>query len=136
MPVNFVTVLLVILFCGSIFGLRTKVFSAPSRSGVSRLRFVDADADGDGDGICKSMVESRNYPCEEHTITVITQDGYILSMQRIPQGHSGEGSGTRPPVLLMVDPESISNGAHFMHWAAQSGRVQANVMFPHWSGRQ
>ncbi|CAM8957465.1 unnamed protein product [Rhodiola kirilowii] len=96
MSVNFVTVLLVILFCGSVSEPRTKVFSAPSRNGVSRLGLVDAD--GDGDGICKSMVESRNYPCEEHTVT--TQDGYILSMQRIPQGRSSEGSGDRPPVLL------------------------------------
>ncbi|XP_018840772.1 triacylglycerol lipase 2-like [Juglans regia] len=31
---------------------------------------------------------------------VTTQDGYILSMQRIPEGQSGKTSGNRPPVLL------------------------------------
>ncbi|KAL3509958.1 hypothetical protein ACH5RR_029359 [Cinchona calisaya] len=50
------------------------------------------------DGICKLMVESRGYACEEHE--VVTGDGYILSMQRIPFGLSGETSGKRPPVLL------------------------------------
>ncbi|XP_075670736.1 triacylglycerol lipase 2-like [Castanea sativa] len=31
---------------------------------------------------------------------VTTQDGYILSMQRIPEGRSGKTPGKRPPVLL------------------------------------
>ncbi|KAI9084649.1 hypothetical protein K1719_033431 [Acacia pycnantha] len=49
------------------------------------------------DGICKSMVETQSYACEEHTVT--TQDGYILSLQRIPGGRSGKRAN-RPPVLL------------------------------------
>ncbi|XP_020265538.1 triacylglycerol lipase 2-like isoform X3 [Asparagus officinalis] len=36
-------------------------------------------------GICKSRVEIYGYKCEEHTVT--TKDGYILSLQRIPNGH-------------------------------------------------
>ncbi|KAA8524766.1 hypothetical protein F0562_011189 [Nyssa sinensis] len=56
------------------------------------------------DGICKSMVETQGYVCEEHTVT--TQDGYILSVQRIPVGRSGK-KPDKPPVLLqhglMVD---------------------------------
>ncbi|KAJ0989553.1 hypothetical protein J5N97_007909 [Dioscorea zingiberensis] len=50
-------------------------------------------------GSCKTMVEIYGYPCEEHT--VITEDGYILSIQRIPNGHSI--ASPRPnaiPVLL------------------------------------
>ncbi|KAE8685902.1 triacylglycerol lipase 2-like [Hibiscus syriacus] len=50
------------------------------------------------EGICKSMVETQGYECEEHTVT--TKDGYILSMQRVPVGRSGGTPGTRPPVLL------------------------------------
>ncbi|KAI3930466.1 hypothetical protein MKW92_019306 [Papaver armeniacum] len=46
----------------------------------------------------KLRVEIFGYACEERTVT--TQDGYILSMQRIPVGKSGETSGVRPPVLL------------------------------------
>ncbi|KAF7141234.1 hypothetical protein RHSIM_Rhsim06G0169100 [Rhododendron simsii] len=48
-------------------------------------------------GICKSMVETQGYSCEEHTVT--TADGYILSLQRIPAGRSGV-TADKPPVLL------------------------------------
>ncbi|KAM7270247.1 hypothetical protein ACFE04_029461 [Oxalis oulophora] len=51
----------------------------------------------DGDGLCESMVETVGYQCEEHTVT--TDDGYILSMQRIPVGQSGNAAD-KPPVLL------------------------------------
>ncbi|XP_049366253.1 triacylglycerol lipase 2-like [Solanum verrucosum] len=49
------------------------------------------------DGICTSMVETQGYGCEEHKVT--TDDGYILSLQRIPKGISGKAA-TNPPVLL------------------------------------
>ncbi|XP_004300834.1 PREDICTED: triacylglycerol lipase 2-like [Fragaria vesca subsp. vesca] len=50
--------------------------------------------------ICKSLVETRGYPCQEHQ--VITKDGYILGLQRIPYGRYGDKSTMhkRPPVLL------------------------------------
>ncbi|CAI8597840.1 unnamed protein product [Vicia faba] len=49
------------------------------------------------DGICKTLVETQGYKCEEHTVT--TNDGYILSLQRIPTGRSGK-KADKPPVLL------------------------------------
>ncbi|XP_062103604.1 triacylglycerol lipase 2-like [Humulus lupulus] len=49
------------------------------------------------DDICKSMVESQGYSCEQHQ--VITEDGYILGLQRIPVGRSGK-KADKPPVLL------------------------------------
>ncbi|KAM5580490.1 triacylglycerol lipase 2-like [Rosa sericea] len=51
-------------------------------------------------GICKSLVETRGYICQEHQVT--TEDGYILGLQRIPYGRSGRNSATdqKPPVLL------------------------------------
>ncbi|XP_020211110.1 triacylglycerol lipase 2 [Cajanus cajan] len=48
-------------------------------------------------GICKTTVETQGYTCEEHKVT--TNDGYILSMQRIPVGRSGK-KVDKPPVLL------------------------------------
>ncbi|XP_072992570.1 triacylglycerol lipase 2 [Typha latifolia] len=52
------------------------------------------------DGSCALMVIPSGYKCEEHEVT--TQDGYILSMQRIPEGREGGGGGggRRQPVLL------------------------------------
>ncbi|KAL8478218.1 hypothetical protein ACS0TY_030205 [Phlomoides rotata] len=52
------------------------------------------------DGICKLLVETRGYTCEEHKVT--TEDGYILSVQRIPTGRLGgsETTGAKPPALL------------------------------------
>ncbi|RDX70564.1 Triacylglycerol lipase 2, partial [Mucuna pruriens] len=49
------------------------------------------------DGICKTMIETQGYTCEEHKVT--TEDGYILSLQRIPVGRSGK-KADKPPVLL------------------------------------
>nr|XP_043627296.1 triacylglycerol lipase 2-like [Erigeron canadensis] len=48
-------------------------------------------------GICSLLIETKGYMCEEHK--VITKDGYILSVQRIPAGRSGV-KADQPPVLL------------------------------------
>jgi len=45
------------------------------------------------------MIRYNGYPCEDYS--VITQDGYILSMQRIPYGRNGvKVKNSRPVVLL------------------------------------
>ncbi|PQQ16159.1 triacylglycerol lipase 2-like [Prunus yedoensis var. nudiflora] len=51
-------------------------------------------------GICKSMVETQGYTCQEHQVT--TEDGYILGLQRIPKGRSGNEIADRQPVLLQT----------------------------------
>ncbi|RYR06468.1 triacylglycerol lipase 2-like [Arachis hypogaea] len=48
-------------------------------------------------GICKIMVEKNGYTCEEHKVT--TEDGYILSLQRMPKARSGKAAN-KPPVFL------------------------------------
>ncbi|KAI5340228.1 hypothetical protein L3X38_019502 [Prunus dulcis] len=50
------------------------------------------------DGICKSMVETQGYTCQEHELT--TADGYILGLQRIPNGRSCNETAEKLPVLL------------------------------------
>ncbi|XP_030530939.1 triacylglycerol lipase 2 [Rhodamnia argentea] len=53
-------------------------------------------------GICASSVTIHGYKCQE--FDVITQDGYILNVQRIPEGRAGGsgggGSTDKQPVLI------------------------------------
>eukprot|EP01132_Coremiostelium_polycephalum_P006176 gene6176-7690_t len=44
------------------------------------------------------LVNSNGYPCEEHF--VVTKDGYILRMFRIPYGKNHNSSNRKQPVLL------------------------------------
>lgn len=46
----------------------------------------------------KQIVENNGYSYESHTVT--TEDGYILSLHRIP-GKVGEAATNRYPVLLV-----------------------------------
>ncbi|XWS30495.1 hypothetical protein CRYUN_Cryun24cG0122500 [Craigia yunnanensis] len=53
-------------------------------------------------GICANAVTIHGYKCREHEVT--TQDGYILNMQRIPEGRvtgsSSTGGNKKQPVLM------------------------------------
>ncbi|KAI3457628.1 hypothetical protein Pfo_014291 [Paulownia fortunei] len=74
------------------------LFSALAAGGRIKLHRSLESSDY-ADGICKLMVETQGYSCEEHKVT--TKDGYILSLQRIPTGRSGgKKKGAKPPVLL------------------------------------
>ncbi|KAJ6723761.1 LIPASE [Salix koriyanagi] len=87
------TQILAILFClsAAAAAARTKFYSFNSQDSTS-VSFLNAN-----DGICKLVVEPKGYACQEHTVT--TKDGYILSIQRVPSGLSGQAAD-KPPVLL------------------------------------
>ncbi|KAH6780917.1 Myzus persicae-induced lipase 1 [Perilla frutescens var. hirtella] len=72
------------------------VLAAGGRTNIYRI----LESSDYADGICQLMVETHGYSCEEHKVT--TEDGYILSLQRIPTGRSGgkRKSPAKPPVLL------------------------------------
>ncbi|KAL9457426.1 hypothetical protein AB3S75_006470 [Citrus x aurantiifolia] len=89
---SLISLCFVTLFCVSAAAAsRTKIYSITGHEG----KF--ASSPPAADGICKSMVQSQGYVCHEHTVT--TQDGYILSMQRMPKARSGKPAD-KPPVLL------------------------------------
>ena len=44
------------------------------------------------------IIKYHGYPCENHDI--VTEDGYILSVQRIPHGRHGNGKQNGIPVFL------------------------------------
>ncbi|KAM0952448.1 putative triacylglycerol lipase [Dioscorea sansibarensis] len=73
------------------------VGQAPAPSAIVPVAPAPGSATG---GTCKTRVEIFGYPCEEHTVT--TEDGYILSIQRIPNGQSGStyAGANKTPVLL------------------------------------
>ncbi|XP_047306181.1 triacylglycerol lipase 2-like [Impatiens glandulifera] len=79
-------VLLILIILSTSNGDRTKMLFFRGR--LSR---------GDKKGICNSMVLPLGYPCQNHPVT--TKDGFILGLQRIPTGISGNPSN-KPPVLL------------------------------------
>ncbi|XP_021890150.1 triacylglycerol lipase 2-like [Carica papaya] len=90
-------IIMLALFCGSAFGGQKSLSLEKVQVQAGEAALVSTA--GDDGGICKSMVKTQNYICEEHKVT--TQDGYVLSLQRIPVGQSGEKTaGNRPPVLL------------------------------------
>lgn len=62
------------------------------------LLFASAGADNSPDSLCKSLVETKGYVCEEYKET--TKDGYILGVQRIPVGRTNKTTANRPPILL------------------------------------
>lgn len=45
------------------------------------------------------LIKKYGYPVESHD--VITEDGYILTMQRIPSGKTFKADDHKTPVLLM-----------------------------------
>lgn len=83
---------LVSLSGGLALGARSKLLATHNQ-----LTSFPLAQSSDG-GICSLRVAVYGYACEEHTVT--TEDGYILSMQRIPSGISGGIAGDRIPVLL------------------------------------
>ncbi|KAK1404374.1 Lipase [Heracleum sosnowskyi] len=49
-------------------------------------------------GICSAAEIMHGYKCQEYDVT--TADGYILSLQRFPEGKNGGGGINKQPVLL------------------------------------
>ncbi|XP_040067424.1 lipase member M-like [Ixodes scapularis] len=79
-----------ILICSKIIIFLTEIT-------LSQLRLVDPDSLRN----VSELISSKGYPVEEHN--VITEDGYVLAIQRIPRGRVQDGnelSSSKTPVLF------------------------------------
>ena len=93
---------------------------------VAQLEKYDPDVNNN----ITQLIQSKGYPCEEHK--VITQDGYILGIFRIPHGRNTSKAGR--PVLLqhgLLD----SAATWVMNFPEQSlGFILADAGYDVWLG--
>ncbi|XVE67712.1 hypothetical protein DITRI_Ditri09bG0010400 [Diplodiscus trichospermus] len=86
------------------FCLLVLVLEPHGADGSSRGSFgrdINGDASSAVNGICALSVTIHGYKCQEHEVQ--TQDGYILNIQRIPEGRAGgspSNGGKKQPVLI------------------------------------
>ncbi|CAF4846560.1 unnamed protein product, partial [Rotaria sp. Silwood1] len=96
---------------------------------LSRIR-RQPQHDPDADFNITQLIQSKGYPCEEHK--VITKDGYILGVFRIPHGRKSSSPGR--PVLLqhgLID----SAATWVMNFPDQSlGFMLADAGYDVWLG--
>ncbi|KAH7577208.1 hypothetical protein ACOSQ2_001988 [Xanthoceras sorbifolium] len=86
---------LVIGFCVLVLVVQPSPAYGSSRGSFS---LAGASRSPEEIGICASSVTVWGYKCQE--IEVRTKDGYILNMQRIPEGRVPSGGKKRQPVLV------------------------------------
>ncbi|XP_072145093.1 gastric triacylglycerol lipase-like [Dermacentor andersoni] len=82
------------------------------------------------------LIVSKGYPVEEHT--VVTADGYILRMQRIPGGRNEPvvlDANYYKPVVLIVHALAVSSADFVINFPEQSlGFVLADAGYDVWLG--
>ncbi|KAH9377201.1 hypothetical protein HPB48_017885 [Haemaphysalis longicornis] len=78
------------------------------------------------------MIASKGYPVEEHA--VLTRDGYIIFLQRIPYGRSGPSRQSRPVVFLQhgLFDSSIDWVMNYPHQSL--GYILADAGYDVWLG--
>ncbi|CAF3712531.1 unnamed protein product [Rotaria sp. Silwood1] len=113
---------------GSVLGLLVLISLCQSMT-LSRIR-RQPQHDPDADFNITQLIQSKGYPCEEHK--VITKDGYILGVFRIPHGRKSSSPGR--PVLLqhgLID----SAATWVMNFPDQSlGFMLADAGYDVWLG--
>ncbi|XP_075750688.1 gastric triacylglycerol lipase-like [Rhipicephalus microplus] len=82
------------------------------------------------------LIVSKGYPVEEHT--VVTADGYVLNMQRIPRGRYEPDvlrTNNSKPTVLVVHALAVSSADFVMNFPDQSlGFLLADAGYDVWLG--
>ncbi|GFQ03352.1 triacylglycerol lipase 2 [Phtheirospermum japonicum] len=87
---------------------------------VIHCRFLPDEEGDDGiapappEGLC-SAVTIHGFKCKEYHVK--TDDGYILGVQRIPEGRTGPGDGSQPRLPVLLQHGVIVDG---MNWLMTS----------------
>ncbi|XP_017770541.1 PREDICTED: lipase 3-like [Nicrophorus vespilloides] len=77
------------------------------------------------------LIEKYEYPIERHN--VVTDDGYILEMHRIPHGRTNAGMQNKEPVLVMHG--LLSSSADWVNFGEKSlGFILADLGYDVWLG--
>ncbi|XP_077532056.1 lipase 3-like isoform X2 [Haemaphysalis longicornis] len=99
---------------------------------VVRTQYCEKDANPDACRNATEMIASKGYPVEEHA--VLTRDGYILFLQRIPFGRSGPSRQSRPVVFLQhgLFDSSIDWVMNYPHQSL--GYILADAGYDVWLG--
>ncbi|CAL0299178.1 unnamed protein product [Lupinus luteus] len=89
---------------------------ASSRSSINRKNLVVEPL---VKGLCASMVIGHGYKCQELEVT--TKDGYILSLQRIPEGRRESGGiGTKKQSVIIQHGVMVDGMIWFMNSPEQN----------------
>ncbi|XP_077541001.1 lysosomal acid lipase/cholesteryl ester hydrolase-like [Haemaphysalis longicornis] len=82
------------------------------------------------------LITSKGYPVEEHT--VVTRDGYLLRIQRIPHGRSDSAAnytGEKKPPVLVLHGTAMSSADFVLNFPHQSlGFLLADAGYDVWLG--
>ncbi|XP_065314890.1 lysosomal acid lipase/cholesteryl ester hydrolase-like isoform X3 [Gordionus sp. m RMFG-2023] len=79
------------------------------------------------------IIKYYGYPCQDHTVT--TEDGFILSLQRIPGGNIFNSSRKNPLVVFLQHGLLCSSTSWVMNMRNQSlGFILADMGFDVWLG--
>lgn len=119
--------------CVLVLLTRSGVVPEPLYRDESAVRRLMKYAEEDARRNTTELIRSKGYPCEEYD--VVTEDGFILGVQRIPHGlKSGSVYSQRPVVFLqhgLVDASStwVINSA-----AESLGFLLADAGFDVWLG--
>ncbi|XP_065314889.1 lysosomal acid lipase/cholesteryl ester hydrolase-like isoform X2 [Gordionus sp. m RMFG-2023] len=83
--------------------------------------------------IGSEIIKYYGYPCQDHTVT--TEDGFILSLQRIPGGNIFNSSRKNPLVVFLQHGLLCSSTSWVMNMRNQSlGFILADMGFDVWLG--